>query len=197
MTLDSLLKTLNLSLLRPREGIRHVLGWHLSLQDSVLALGLTAVVSAGLISLVVGPMPPEIDPLSAAMLTSPIYLALMQFVGLGMIALFLHLMGRVFGGRGTLPEAVTMMAWMEGLLILLSVVQSVIMFVAPPFGAILVPLGLVISLWLISNYVAELHGFNSLMATLFGVIAAFLAAGVAMIFVFFLAFALGILHVSG
>ena len=197
MTLDSLLQTLRSSLVSPREGIRIVMGWRLSLQDSILALGLTAVVSAGLISLVVGTLPPNMDPVSAAMLTNPIYLALMQFVGLGMIALCLHLLGRVFKGHGTLPEAVALMAWLEAVLILLSVAQSVIVFLFPPLGLILVPLGLMISLWLITNYVAELHGFTSLPLTLFGVIGAFLAAGIVMVFVFFFAFALGILHVPG
>ena len=143
MTLNQLVKTLRLSLLSPRDGMRAVLELRLTLQDSVMALALTAVVSAGLISFVVGPMPPEMDPVSAAMLTNPIYLALMQLVGLGMVALFLHLLGRIWNGRGTLPQAVTMMAWMEAVLIIVSVVQSVVVSVVPPLAVILVPLGTV------------------------------------------------------
>ena len=195
MTLDMLLKTLVSSLKRPKEGISAVFKWQLSLQDSALALTLTAVVSAVLISLLIGPLPPEVDPVTAAMLGSPFYLAIVQLVGLAMIAACLHLLGRVFGGQGTLPQAVVMMAWLEVILILISTVQSVALILVPPVGVVLVPVGMVLSRWLITNFVAELHGVGSLVMTLLGVIAAFIAAVFAMIFAFFVLFVLGILHV--
>ena len=195
MTLDILLKTLRLSLLRPKDGLRVVLNWQLSLLESALALALMAVLSAGLISLVIGPLPPGMDPVSAAMLSNPVYLAIVQLVGLAMISLFLHLLGRVVGGRGSFPQAVAMMAWLEALLILISVVQSAALLLLPPLGLLLVPAGMMLSVWLITNFVAELHGFPSLLLTLLGVVAAFVGAVIAMIFVFFLLFVLGILHV--
>ena len=195
MTLDILLKTLRLSLLRPKDGLRVVLNWQLSLLESALALALMAVLSAGLISLVIGPLPPGMDPVSAAMLSNPVYLAIVQLVGLAMISLFLHLLGRVVGGRGSFPQAVAMMAWLEALLVLISVVQSAALLLLPPLGLLLVPAGMMLSVWLITNFVAELHGFPSLLLTLLGVVAAFVGAVIAMIFVFFLLFVLGILHV--
>ena len=195
MTLDMLLKTLVSSLKRPKEGISAVFKWQLSLQDSALALTLTAVVSAVLISLLIGPLPPEVDPVTAAMLGSPFYLAIVQLAGLAMIAVCLHLLGRMFGGKGTLPQAVVMMAWLEVILILISTVQSAALILMPPVGVLLVPVGMVLSLWLITSFVAELHGFASLAMTLLGVIAAFIAAVFAMIVVFFFLFVLGILHV--
>lgn len=190
-----ILQVLELSLKDPKRAIRAVLNWRLSLVESALALTLAAVLSAGLMSLVIGPLPPGIDPVSAAMLTNPVYLAVVQLGGLAMIALFLFLLGRVAGGRGTLPEAVAMMAWLEGVLVMISVVQVLALLVFPPLGLLLVPVGMVLSLWLITNFVAELHGFPSLLLTLLGVIAAFIGAVIAMILVFFLLFALGILHV--
>ena len=42
MTLNQLVKTLRLSLLSPRDGMRAVLELRLTLQDSVMALALTA-----------------------------------------------------------------------------------------------------------------------------------------------------------
>lgn len=195
MMLDRLLKTLRLSLQRPKQGMRVVLGWQLSLQESALALLLTAVVSATLISLVIGPMPPEMDKVTAELLASPFSLAFVQAVGLAMMALCLHLMGRMAGGRGTLPQAVMVMAWLEVILILISVLQTVTLLVLPPLGLLLVVGGMILSLWLIANFVAELHGFDSLFLTLLGVAAAFVAAIFAMIFLMFMAFLLGVLHV--
>ena len=72
MTLDTLVKTAKLSLFRPREGLRHVLG-------------------------------------------------------------------SMTKGRGTLPQAIAMMAWFEALMIAISLVQTVVMLVFPPLGLLLVP----------------------------------------------------------
>lgn len=190
-----ILQVLQLSFKSPKAAIRTVLNWRLSLGESALALTLMAVLSAGLMSLVVGPLPAGIDPVSAAMLTNPVYLAAVQLVGLAMISLFLFLLGRVAGGRGTLPQAVAMMAWLEGVLILISVVQVVALVLLPPLGLVLLLAGMGLSLWLVTNFVAELHGFPSLLLTLLGVIAAFIGAVIAMIVVFLLLFALGVLHV--
>lgn len=190
-----ILQVLQLSLKSPKSAIRTVLDWRLSLGESALALTLMAVLSAGLMSLVIGPLPTEIDPVSAAVLTNPVYLAAVQLVGLAMISLFLFLLGRVAGGRGTLPEAVAMMAWLEALLILISVVQVVALVLLPPLGLLLVVGGMVLSVWLTTNFVAELHGFASLLLTLLGVIAAFIGAVIAMLLVFLLLFVLGVLHV--
>jgi len=190
-----ILQVLQLSLKSPKSAIRTVLDWRLSLGESALALTLMAVLSAGLMSLVIGPLPTEIDPVSAAVLTNPVYLAAVQLVGLAMISLFLFLLGRVAGGRGTLPEAVAMMAWLEALLILISVVQVVALVLLPPLGLLLVVGGMVLSVWLTTNFVAELHGFSSLLLTLLGVIAAFIGAVIAMLLVFLLLFVLGVLHV--
>ena len=190
-----ILQVLQLSLKSPKSAIRTVLDWRLSLGESALALTLMAVLSAGLMSLVIGPLPTEIDPVSAAVLTNPVYLAAVQLVGLAMISLFLFLLGRVAGGRGTLPETVAMMAWLEALLILISVVQVVALVLLPPLGLLLVVGGMVLSVWLTTNFVAELHGFASLLLTLLGVIAAFIGAVIAMLLVFLLLFVLGVLHV--
>ena len=195
MTLETLLKTLQLSLHRPRDGMRVVLGWQLSLSESVTVLSLMAVLSAALISLVIGPLPPEIDPVSAVMLSNPVYLAAVQLAGLAMISTFLDLLGRVAKGNGTLSQAFALMAWLEALMIVVSVAQSVVLLLFPALGLILVPAGMVYSLWLMTNFVAEMHGFRSRFLTLLGVIAAFTGSIIAMILVFFLLFALGILHV--
>lgn len=195
MTIETLVNTARLSLRHPRDGLRVVLGWQLSLRDSALALTLMAVLSAVLISLIIGPMPPELDPVSVAMLTNPVYLAAVQLLGLGMISLCLHLLGRMTKGGGTFPEAVAMMAWLEALMIAISAVQSIALLLVPPLGLLLVPAGMVFSLWLMTSFVAELHGYTSMLMTLLGVAASFVAAVFAMIFVLFLLFLFGVLHV--
>lgn len=194
MTLDMLLKTAWLSLRFPRLGFRVVLSWRLSLMESALALTLMAIVSAVLVSPFIK-LPPEIDPISAAMLTNPLYLALVQLAGLAMIAVMVHLLGRFTKGRGTLPEAVAMFAWAEVLWIAISVVETLVLILLPPLGVLVVLIGTLMSLWLLVNFTAELHGYASLPLTLLGVIAAGVAALFGTMVLFFLLFILGVLHV--
>lgn len=199
MMLDKLMKIVRLSLLHPRAGMRTVLNWRLSKPDAWLALALTAVVSGGFMSLLVGKLPPEIDPVSAAFLSSPILLVLVQGAGLAMGALFLFLLGRVSGGTGTLPEAVVTMAWLEVVLLCIAIVQVVGVMLLPPLGLLLFVACTIYSLWLVTHFVAELHGYTSHLLTLLGVVAAFfiaaIATGVVMVLVVFLMFLVGILHV--
>ena len=195
MNLEILTKTAKLSLLRPREGFRVVLGWNLSLSESALALTLMAVLSAGLISLVLGPVPPEIDPVTARILANPIYLAVAQLAGLVTLGACVHLLGRVTKGQGTIPQAIAMMAWFEALMIAVSLAQSVVLMLVPPLGVLLIPAGMILSLWLIASFTAELQGYASVFLSLLGVIAAFVVAMFGLVFVLFLALALGVLHV--
>jgi len=172
-----------------------VLNWVITPIEAAMALVLMAVVSALLLSLSLGPLPPELDPITRAMLTSPMYLALVQVVGMFALAVSLHLLGRFAKGRGTWPQAILLMAWLEALLIALSVVQVIGVLLLPILGLVLFPLGIVLSVWWVVSFVAELHGFQSFFLTLLGVIAAFVAAVFGMVVVFVFLFALGVLHV--
>lgn len=194
MTFDTLLKAALLSLRTPRDGLRIVFGWRLSMQDGVIALVLAGVLSALFGSLVIQ-VPPEIDPVSRAMLTNPLYLAVTQVVGLGLIALCIHGLGLVFKGRGTLDQAVVMIAWVQMLWVAILVVEIVALLLFPPLGMIVLVVGMVFSLRLLVGFTAELHGFQSWFLTLLGVIAAFFAAMLAAVFVLFFALLLGVMHV--
>jgi len=91
-----------------------------------------------------------------------------QALSLLTIAVAITWMGRLFGGRGTFPDALLLVAWLEFLLTLAQAVQMVVMIALPPLGA-LVALGVMGAfLWLMAQFIATLHGFRSLLKVFLG-----------------------------
>jgi hypothetical protein len=95
----------------------------------------------------------------------------MQTIVLSFGAGMIDLIGRRFGGRGTLAGAVALIAWTEFILSLMQVAQLVALLVMPPLAEVIGIMGLVVFLWLLSQFVTELHGFSSVWKVL-GVILA-------------------------
>ena len=104
---------------------------------------------------------------SGGMLTNP-YLAnpLVMFVVqmavlVVMIFATFHI-GCWMGGMGGFGPTIALVTWLQFVLVCLQAVQTVALFVVPPFADVLGIAGLVLFLWLFTNFVAVLHGFKSL-----------------------------------
>jgi len=162
---------------QPRAGARAVMDMGLPITIGALALALMAVVSAALAAVLYAafPMPPdESSPQIAVLeqiLTNPLQLALVQMLILALGAFLIFRVGKGFGGAGSLPDAVVLLAWLEFILLLLQVVQTFAMVFSPPMSQAIGVLGFVIFVWLLANFTAELHGFSSVFATFLGIIA--------------------------
>lgn len=82
--------------------------------------------------------------------------------------------GRWGGGTGELSNAVLAVAWVGFAGSVLGLVQLLTWVLLAPLAG-LVSLGVTVaSIWLFTNFVAELHSFRSLFATFAGIIAAFI-----------------------
>ena len=66
------------------------------------------------------------------------------------------------GGTGSFEEAVLLMAWLQFIMICVQAVQAVALLVLPPLAGLIGIAGLFLFLWLLTNFVAVLHGFSSL-----------------------------------
>ena len=75
------------------------------------------------------------------------------------------------------------MAWIEGVLVLLQAVQMVLLLLAPPLAEALGLIGIALFLWLLTNFVAELHGFRSAAKVFFTILGTVLALSFAAAFV--------------
>ena len=123
------------------------------------ALVLMAVLSTLLtsVSILVAPVPAGAE--LQLMFANPLQLAVMQAMILTMGAGLIHAVGTKFGGKGNFAGAVALIAWIEFILSLMQIVQLVALVVMPPLADVIGVMGLGVFLWLLSQFVTELHGF--------------------------------------
>lgn len=112
-----------------------------------------------------------LDPVTAALLASPLVGALVQLAGMLLTVVLTWKVGRLFGGQGDLGGALRVLVWLNAVLLLLQVAQLVALAAVPPLAVVLSVAGMVWLLWAFACFTAELHGFEN----------AFAVAGVALI----------------
>ena len=66
------------------------------------------------------------------------------------------------GGTGSFEETILIVAWLQFVMICLQVVQTGVLLLSTPVAEIFGLLGILLFLWLLTNFVAVLHGFSSL-----------------------------------
>lgn len=150
-----------LTLQDPRQATRVLLAEDVPMRARTAGLLLVAVVSALLASLQVGSTLQNLDPLSAFMLASPFRAAVFQWLFLALSVVLIHRVGRAFNGHGSLPDALLVVVWLQLLTLALQLLQLVVTLVAPPLAGIIGLAGFALFLWLMTAFIAELHGFRS------------------------------------
>lgn len=178
MTLGDRIRALaQLTLQNPRQAARVLLAEGVPMRARTAGLLLVAVVSALLASLQVGLTPQPLDPLSAFMLASPIRAAIVQWLFLALSVVLVHQVGRAFGGRGSFPDALLIVVWLQLLMLALQVLQLVVTFFSPALAGLIGLAGFGVFLWLMTTFIAELHGFTSRGLVFLGMVLSCLAAG--------------------
>lgn len=171
VTFKGLLRLARETVSSPRDGARTILRIDAPVQARWAALLLMAVGSAILTHLSFALMPPQAQEMMGGAMSSPFRTVLLQggvlFVGVFLI----YRVGRARGGHGSLPDAVSLVAWLQFVLLCLQGVQLVAQVVMPPLADLIGLIGLFLFFWLLTHFVAELHGFTSMGATLAGILA--------------------------
>ncbi|ARE41692.1 hypothetical protein RGUI_3551 [Rhodovulum sp. P5] len=155
----------------PATGARRVLA--LAPGEGVLWEALVAMVAVGVLlselnNYLIG-SPTGLVP--QMLVANPLLTAVSQF-GLLVVAIYaIHFIGRAVGGTGTFAGAMALTVWLQFIMVCLQVVQIVFLIIMPPIASLIGILGLGLSLWLLSHFVAVLHGFPSVLKTFVGIIA--------------------------
>lgn len=170
LTFATLLKMARDSILAPRAGAASVMALDLPPKVGWWALMLMAVGSALLTHLSIAMMPAETQAYLGGAMSSPVRTAILQWIVMLLSVQAIHKIGRWRGGKGSLPDAVILVAWLQFILLCVQVVQLVAQVILPPFAEMLGLAGLVLFFWLLTNFIAELHGFRSLALTFIGVL---------------------------
>jgi len=175
-----------LSLKDPRAGARALLSLGVPMPARTLGLLLMAVVSAVLMQVGFMILPPTDDPLALVMMASPLRTAAIQWLILSVSVLLIYRVGRAWGGKGSLPDSLLVVVWLQVIMLGVQVVQVVALLLAPPVAAIINLAGLVLFFWLMTSFIAELHGFASRGLVLAGILVTSFAVAMVLVFLLFL-----------
>lgn len=183
--LDEIVRFAVYTIRSPRGAARALLGMGLPASAAWMALALVCVLSAMLFHLSLGLLTTAEQAELAGLLGNPLGTVVMSALALSILVFGSFLIGRAFGGRGQLDQAALLIAWLQAIFLMLQLVQVVFMMILPVVAELIGTFGLALFLWLLTPFVAELHGFQSVWKVLFGIIGS----------VFAIAFALSILIV--
>jgi Yip1 domain len=172
---DQIASLARLSVADPRAGARGLLALDVPLPARTAGLLLMAVVSALLMHLGFQILPPADDPVTLFMMASPIRTAVMQWLFLLASVLLIHRIGRAWGGQGSLADTLLVVVWLQVIMLAVQVAQLLTLLIAPPLAALVGLAGMGLFLWLITGFIAELHGFASRGAVLAGLLVSFFA----------------------
>ena len=103
-------------------------------------------------------------------------------ISFGWLALLLMAIG------SALFTHLLLMAWLQFILLCLQVLQLVTQVLLPPLSELLGLVGLALFFWLLTNFIAELHGFGSLVKTFVAVLICLVLAAFLLAFVVALIF---------
>ncbi|MEN9411461.1 MAG: hypothetical protein RL216_3435 [Pseudomonadota bacterium] len=174
LSLGNIAGLVALTLRDPRGAARVILRVPLPLSGRWAALVLMAVLSAVLMQALQALLPPPVAPDGTTLTpVGPFFWAGMVAVGMVLTSLLVFAVGRWRGGRGELPDAVILIAWLQFIQLLVVAAQILLMIVLPAVAPVLEIAGVILFLWLLVNFVAEMHGFRSLGLVFLGVIITF------------------------
>lgn len=159
LTLNSLVAMAVRTVRNPREGATEVLSLGVPREALWPALALVVTLSILLAKttafIVAGDA-------GAAMPLGPLAMGFTQLLLLVLMVFAIFWIGRSFGGTGSFEEAILLVAWLQFIMICLQVVQTFALVFLPVVAGLIGIAGLALFLWLLTNFVAVLHGFTSL-----------------------------------
>lgn len=176
LTFANLAALVRLTLTQPRAAAAAVMRLPLPMAGRWSALLLMATLSALLMQVLTMVLPPVVGPDGQVLEpVGPLVWAGMVTVGMMITAGLAHSVGRWRGGKGEFADAILLIAWLQFLQLLLVGVQILLVLVLPMLVPVIEIGGVLLFLWLLVNFVAEMHGFRSLGLVFLGVILTFAA----------------------
>jgi hypothetical protein len=175
LTLNSLLAMAWRTIRNPREGATELLSLGVPREALWPALALVVVLSILFAQVTSLLMTGQSG--TAGMPIGPAATGFIQLLLLVVMVFAIFWIGRAMGGSGSFEEAVLLVAWLQFIMVCLQVVQAAALLILPPVAGLIGIAGLVLFLWLLTNFIAVLHGFSSLVQVFVMIIVA--AIGIA------------------
>ena len=170
----------------PRGGARRLMDLHLTMPVRWSAFLLIVVLSAVVAHVSVRLLTEAERASVPGLLPGPFGIAVIQAAMLFIAAVLVFQLGRSQGGKGSFADALILIVWLQAVLLGLQVLQVAAHLLAPVVGGdmaqilgdIIGVLGLGLTFWLLTGFIAELHQFRSLGRVFLAVIGVSLAIAV-------------------
>ncbi len=159
------------TLINPRAAAAEIIALRLNEVEGFMAIAVTAAVATLLTALMQGVLGPVPDQAMQDLFNRPFVLAVSQFSLMAVAAYLMSRVGRAFGGNGTMAQALSLVAWLEAVLILLQLAEVLVILIVPVLA---LPIGLAslfAFFYLLTHFTAALNGFTSLIKTFFAILA--------------------------
>jgi Yip1 domain len=143
----------------PAGAARILIGLAFDIKSLWRALVVVAIGNTLLYSLSIA-MFPNTTPLMHFLNTPFVYFAVVA-VGLTLTSVSITWVGRRMGGTGRLADIMVLIVWMQALRLVVQVAVLVLVFVLPTLSALLVMAAGLIGIYMLVNFIAQAHGFQS------------------------------------
>lgn len=161
----------------PRGVARRLMAMGLPMPARWMALALIAALSSLLAHLTLAMLTAGQGDVQA-ILPGPVPFAALQCGVLVVTAGLVHHLGRWRGGRGRFADALLLVVWLQFVLLCLQLLQLLSALVLPPLANIIGILGMGLFFWLLTCFVAELHGFPVLGRVFLAIVLVFFALAI-------------------
>lgn len=146
-----------------------------------LALLLVAATFLGVIASILFPVDPEA---AGALAADPIFTGAAQGVFTVLTVFLIHRVGRWLGGTGGFDGALLTVIWLQFVLLIIELGIVFIGLFAPGMALLLWVMGMVMTFWILSHFIAELHGFASAGKVFLGILMVLLVLAVVLSILF-------------
>lgn len=175
-SLTNLLRLARHTAANPRDGARQVLDLNLPRDVLWKMLVLTVIISTFLTHVGVL-LIPDATQMMSEVIGSPLLTGVVQAGLLAVMVCCVHWIGRAMGGTGAFDDALALVIWLQFIMVCVQVIQTALLPVAPTVAGLLGIASIVLFFWLLTHFVAFIHGFTSLpwvfvtiVAAIFGVV---------------------------
>ncbi len=104
----------------------------------------------------------ETNVIMGPLLANPMMAGILQMSLLVLMVFAIFWIGRAMGGTGGFGDAILLVAWLQFIMACVQVIQTAALLLIPPLASLIGVVGFVLFFWLLTNFIAELHGFRSL-----------------------------------
>jgi len=145
----------------PKGAAERLMRMGIPMQAVWLGVALVAILAVILVRISILPLPEQELTEFGLMLSHPIFGPLIQGGSIAMVAAVMVGVGQIFGGKGSFQNALLLFVWLEFLVVLIGIVQTLALFVFPLAGVLISILTVVLFLWVQTQFLRALHGFSN------------------------------------